>query len=48
MKLKKVIDTIRLNRKVDAWYKSEAAKQEMNKSELMRKILVAYYDSKIN
>ena len=42
MKVKKVVVTIRVNKQVDAWFKEQAKTMDMNKSELMRKVLTFY------
>ena len=40
--MKKVIAVIRLNPTIDTWFKEEAEKRKMNKSELMRKVLTEF------
>ena len=40
--MKKVIATIRINPIIDDWFKKEAEKRKMNKSELMRKVLTEF------
>jgi len=40
--MRKVIATIRINPIIDDWFKKEAEKRKMNKSELMRKVLTEF------
>ena len=40
--MKKVIAVIRLNPTIDEWFKEEANRKQMHKSEFMRKVLTEF------
>ena len=44
--MRKVIAVIRINPIIDEWFKEEAEKRKMNKSELMRRALTDFKEKK--